>query len=104
MNTAHTLEELKNAIDTNELVVVDLYADWCSPCQQMLPVIEELAQENDVPFYKVNIDDVPNAKDFTGAKAIPMILIYKNGRKKEFAFGVTPKDKIQTKIDRTKRY
>jgi thioredoxin 1 len=104
MNTAHTLEELKNAIDTNELVVVDLYADWCSPCQQMLPVIEELAQENDVPFYKVNIDDVPDAKDFTGAKAIPMILIYKNGRKKEFAFGVTPKDKIQTKIDRTKRY
>jgi thioredoxin 1 len=100
----NTIDELKSAVEQNENVVVDLYATWCVPCQQMLPVIEELAGETPaVPFYKVDIDKVPEAKEFTGAKAVPMLLIYKNGRKKEFAFGITPKDKIKGKLERTMR-
>lgn len=104
MNKAQTLDELREVINNNELVVVDLYADWCNPCQELMPIVEELSNEVTVPFYKVNIDEVPEVKDFTGAKAIPMILIYKNGVKREFSFGVTTKEKINSKIERAKRY
>ena len=99
----NTIDELKSVVEQNELVVVDLYATWCKPCQEMLPVIGELSQEVAVPFYKVDIDKVPESKEFTGAKAVPMLLIYKNGRKKEFAFGINPKDKIKSKIERSMR-
>lgn len=100
----NTIDELKSVVEQNENVVVDLYATWCVPCQQMLPVVEEIAGETPaVPFCKVDIDKVPEAKEFTGAKAVPMLLIYKNGRKKEFAFGINPKDKIKSKIERSMR-
>jgi thioredoxin len=104
MHTISSIEQLKDVVENNPTVVVDLYADWCSPCQQMLPVVEELSNEVNVPFYKVNIDIIPEAKEFTGAKAIPMLLVYKEGRKREFAFGVTPKDTVKNKIERVMRY
>lgn len=100
LNEITSIEELESVVEQHENVVVDLYATWCVPCQQMLPVIEELSQEVTIPFYKVDIDKVPESKQFTGAKAVPMLLIYKNGRKREFAFGITPKDKLQNKIER----
>jgi thioredoxin 1 len=102
LNELNNIEEVKSITNQHEVVVLDLYATWCVPCQQMLPVIEELSNEiSTVPFYKVDIDKVPEVKEFTGAKAVPMLLVYKNGRKKEFAFGVNPKDKIKGKIERT---
>ena len=103
MKSLHTIAELEQAIIEHDVVVVDLYATWCVPCQQMLPVIGELAETSPVPFYKVDIDEVPEVKDFTGAKAVPMLLIYKQGKKREFAFGVNEKSKIESKLNRVIR-
>jgi thioredoxin 1 len=103
MKSLHTIAELEQAITEHDVVVVDLYATWCVPCQQMLPVIGELAETSPVPFYKVDIDEVPEVKDFTGAKAVPMLLIYKQGKKREFAFGVNEKSKIESKLNRVIR-
>lgn len=103
LKSVSTLDELKEAVTTNDIVVVDLYATWCKPCQEMLPVIEELSNTNDIPFYKVDIDEVPDAKTFTGAKAVPMLYIYKEGRIREFAFGVNEKSKIEMKLKRVMR-
>ena len=103
LKSVNTLDELKEAVTTNNIAVVDLYATWCKPCQEMLPVIEELSNTNDIPFYKVDIDEVPDAKTFTGAKAVPMLYIYKEGRIREFAFGVNEKSKIEMKLKRVMR-
>ena len=103
LKSIDTLDELKEAVTTNNIAVVDLYATWCKPCQEMLPVIEELSNTNDIPFYKVDIDEVPDAKTFTGAKAVPMLFIYKEGRIREFALGVNDKSKIDMKIKRVTR-
>ena len=103
LKSVSTLDELKEAVTTNNIAVVDLYATWCKPCQEMLPVIEELSNTNDIPFYKVDIDEVPEAKTFTGAKAVPMLYIYKDGRIREFAFGVNDKSKIEMKLKRVMR-
>ena len=103
LKSVSTLDELKEAVTTNNIAVVDLYATWCKPCQEMLPVIEEISNTNDIPFYKVDIDEVPDAKTFTGAKAVPMLYIYKDGRIREFAFGVNEKSKIEMKLKRVMR-
>lgn len=103
LKSVNTLDELKEVVTTNNIAVVDLYATWCKPCQEMLPVIEELSNTNDIPFYKVDIDEVPDAKTFTGAKAVPMLYIYKEGRIREFAFGVNEKSKIEMKLKRVMR-
>lgn len=103
LKSVSTLDELKEAVTTNNIAVVDLYATWCKPCQEMLPVIEELSNTNDIPFYKVDIDEVPDAKTFTGAKAIPMLYIYKDGRIREFAYGINDKTKIEMKLKRVMR-
>ena len=103
LKSVSTLDELKEAVTTNNIAVVDLYATWCKPCQEMLPVIEELSNQTSVPFYKVDIDEVPDAKTFTGAKAVPMLYIYKDGRIREFAFGVNEKSKIEMKLKRVMR-
>ena len=103
LKSVSTLDELKEAVTTNNIAVVDLYATWCKPCQEMLPVIEEISNTNDIPFYKVDIDEVPDAKTFTGAKAVPMLYIYKEGRIREFAFGMNEKSKIEMKLKRVMR-
>ena len=103
MNSLHTIEEVQQAVTEHDVVVLDLYATWCVPCQQMLPVLGELAETSSVPFYKVDIDEVPEVKEFTGAKAVPMLLIYKQGKKREFAFGITEKTKIESKLNRASR-
>jgi hypothetical protein len=51
----------------------------------------------------VDIDEVPEIKEFTGAKAVPMLLIYKQGKKREFAFGINEKTKIESKLNRVLR-
>jgi len=103
LKSINTLDELEEAVNTNNIAVVDLYATWCKPCQEMLPVVEELSSTNDIPFYKVDIDKVPDAKTFTGAKAVPMLYIYKKGRIREFVFGVNDKFKIEMKLKRVMR-
>jgi thioredoxin 1 len=104
MNEITSIEELKKVVEDNRVVLIDLFANWCGPCMQMLPIVEELSTEETIPFYKVDIDKVPEAKEFTGAKAVPMIIIFKDGRKKEFAFGVNSKETIQNKIQRVLKF
>jgi thioredoxin 1 len=104
MNEITSIDELVNVVKDNRVVLIDLFATWCSPCMQMLPVIEELSGEATIPFCKVDIDKVPEAKEFTGAKAVPMIIIYKDGRKKEFLFGINTKEAVQTKIQRVLKF
>jgi thioredoxin 1 len=103
MNEITSIGQLTEVVNDNSEVVIDLFANWCGPCMQMLPVVEELSTENTIPFYKIDIDKVPEAKKFTGAKAVPMIIMYKEGRVREFAFGITAKEKIQQKLNRLRK-
>jgi thioredoxin 1 len=80
--------------------VVDFYADWCNACNEMLPVVEEVSQSyHQVPFYKVNIDDHPDLKEQARIKAIPMLMIYSEGRMRGFLYGNNTKETIQKKLN-----
>lgn len=94
------LIEFERKLSNKDTFVVDFYADWCQSCIEMMPLIEEISNETDIPFYKVNIDEDAQMKDRNRIKAIPMLIMFKDGRMAEFIYGKVEKIKIQHKLNR----
>ena len=77
------------------VALVDLFADWCMPCQMIAPIIEEISNEKtDVNFFKVNVDETPEVAIKYGVSSIPTLLIFKDGELVNKAVGAYPKEKI----------
>ena len=77
------------------IALVDLFADWCMPCQMIAPIIEEISNEkSDVKFFKINVDETPDVAIKYGVSSIPTLLIFKNGELVNKAVGAYPKEKI----------
>ena len=89
-----TLQEFEEKLASKEPFVVDFWAPWCPTCIEMLPMVEEVANESTVPFYKVNVDEQPELKEKNRIKAIPMLMFYKDGRTREFLYGKTIRQKL----------
>ena len=62
-------------------VLVDFYAEWCSPCRQLSPVLEEVSKElgDKLKVVKMNIDDSPETPTNFGVRGIPTLIMFKNG-------------------------
>ncbi|MFV0499117.1 MAG: thioredoxin family protein [Bacilli bacterium] len=75
-----TAEELSN-LDNNGSILVDFFADWCGPCQQLGPILDEVSNEVDTPIYKINVDDPASKKLAMKNKvmSIPTMVMFKNG-------------------------
>lgn len=81
-------------------VVVDFYADWCNPCKQLSPVIDQLAQENPtITFVKVNVDKFDALKSKYKIKGIPALLFFKNGQQVDKSSGSQGKSTLQAKLN-----
>ena len=77
------------------LVLVDFWAEWCGPCQMMLPVIEELAKEQtDIKVCKVNVDEQMELARQYRVMSIPTFLVFKNGKIIAQTLGAQPKEKL----------
>ena len=82
-------------------VVVDFWAEWCVPCKQIGPALEEIASEmkGRVKVAKVNIDDNPTAPSKYGIRGIPTLLIFKDGQIVERKVGADSKRGIANWIE-----
>lgn len=78
------------------VVLVDFYAPWCGPCQQINPITEELNSDlgGKVKFFKVNIDKEPKLADKFQVMSLPTIFVFKSGEVKNQLTGTPPKNKI----------
>ena len=77
-------------------VLVDFWAEWCGPCKQIGPTLEEISDEmaNDIIIAKHNIDNEPNTPTKYGVRGIPTMLLFKDGELKATKVGATPKSDI----------
>ena len=90
----------KVVLNSQGKALIDLFADWCMPCQMLAPVIEEISNEKtDVAFYKINIDESPEVAIKYGVSSIPTLLIFENGNLINKAVGVYPKEKILSLLE-----
>ena len=81
-------------------VVVDFWAEWCGPCKQIGPAVDELATEMDgqVKIAKVDVDSNPNAAAAMGVRGIPALFIFKDGQVISNRAGAAPKAALESWI------
>lgn len=83
-------------------VLVDFWAEWCGPCKMIAPVLDELAGEYDgrIKIGKVNIDEDQALATQYGVRAIPTLLIFKDGKVAEQLVGMRSKRDLKASLDK----
>jgi len=80
-------------------VLVDFFAEWCGPCKTQGPIIDELAEEEDIKekivVGKLNIDEAADIAEKYGVMSIPTMIVFKDGEVKETMTGIREKDVLK---------
>lgn len=101
MVNQYTDTDLDRQIKTGELTLVDFYADWCGPCQQMAPVIEKIAAdyEGRLTVGKVDTMQYPQLSDRYRIVGIPLLILFKDGEIADKILGLHAEEEVTAVID-----
>jgi len=82
-------------------VLVDFWAEWCGPCKQIAPIVEEIAQSYDgkIKVGKVDVDANNQTSLNYMIRAIPSLLFFKNGKVVEQIRGAVPRQQLLNKVE-----
>lgn len=96
--TDQTFEQ--EVLKSDAPVLVDFWATWCGPCRMVAPVLEEVASEqgDKIRVVKLDVDANPITAGRFGVRAIPTMIVFKNGREADRIVGYHPKPQLMTKL------
>lgn len=90
----------EEVLKSEKKVLLDFYADWCGPCRMVLPLVEQIADEN--PQYligKVNIDNEPELAQAFDVFSVPTLVVLENGKVVNAVSGARPKNQILSLLE-----
>jgi thioredoxin 1 len=90
-----------DVLNSKKPVVVDFWAEWCSPCKMIAPALDELANElgDKITIVKLNIDENPGVPQRYGVRGVPTLMIFSQGQVAATKVGALPKSKIKEWIE-----
>ena len=88
-------------LGADQPVLVDFWAEWCTPCKAIAPAREQISDElgDRVTIAKLNIDDNPDAAARYGVMSIPTMILFKNGERAATKVGAGPKSQLQAWLE-----
>ena len=85
----------QEVLKSEKKVLLDFYADWCGPCQMMMPEMEAFAEENEnIKVCKLNVDESTDLAVTFGVMSIPTVILFENGQEIKRFVGAKEKHQI----------
>lgn len=100
MKMIHHIENeqiLSEVINSEKLVIVDFFAEWCGPCQMLAPILKNLEQKytDSVAIYKVDVDESQTAAMRYGVTAMPTLIFFKDNQEVERQVGYLNEENLE---------
>ena len=91
----------QDVLKASKVVLVDFWAEWCGPCNQLAPVLDELSSElgDQVEIFKVDIDQNTETPTKYGVRGIPTLILFKDGKQIATKVGALPKSSLKEWIE-----
>jgi len=101
MKAIESKEDFGQLMNQDKPVLLDFYADWCGPCQSLLPVVEKLSKEYEgkVEVRKVNVDQHRELAAQFQVRSIPALFFLKDSKVVDQLIGVAPEGELRNKLD-----
>ena len=89
-----TDQTFNQEIESNDVILVDFWADWCGPCKMISPILDEISKEYSLPVGKLNVDENPGKAQEYSVQSIPTMVLFRNGQPVHTVLGAMPKHKL----------